>query len=135
MAEAPHTLGWPRPTSNDHEYYSAVDDLVHQIVEALRRLGHAATLHDMSAAARSTSGASVDGFAEPQTGFQHQSTVYLAQVTDDLDIERNNVRRFLEQAGLRVVPRGWYSLELQHSAALPPPISPQPICSSSCSVA
>src|SRR5271166_3668759 len=28
-----------------------------------------------------------------------------------LDIERNNVRRFLEQAGLRVVPRGWYSLD------------------------
>ena len=111
VSGAPHTLGWPRPTSNDHEYYSAVDDLVHQIVEALRRLGHAATSHDASAAAPPTSGASMNGFVEPQTGFQHQSTVYLAQVTDDLDIERNNVRRFLEQAGLRVVPRGWYSLD------------------------
>jgi hypothetical protein len=32
-------------------------------------------------------------------------------VTDDLETERNNVRRYLDQAGVDVVPQAWYSQE------------------------
>lgn len=113
---APRILGWPRPGRDDHEYYSAVDDLVHEIVDDMHRLhARAATTalagDGRGAAAPQAQAAPVAGVAKPPGAFQDQSTIYLAQVTDDLDIERNKVRRFLEQAGLRVVPQSWYSLE------------------------
>lgn len=106
---APRILGWPRPGPDDHEYYSVVDDLVHEIVDEIRRL-HASTA---APELRPNGGPalSVARFAQTPEAFQGQGSVYLAQVTDDLDMERNNVRRSLEQAGLRVIPRGWYSQE------------------------
>jgi hypothetical protein len=102
---APRILGWPRPHPDDHEYYSAVDDLVHEIVDEMRRL-HART--PPAAPPQNDSPAPPQ---PPAAAAQDQGTVYLAQVTDDLDTERNNVRRSLEQAGLRVLPRDWYSQE------------------------
>ena len=36
-------------------------------------------------------------------------TVFLAQVTDDLDIRSDEMRRYFEQAGLNVLPDTWYS--------------------------
>jgi hypothetical protein len=103
---APRVLGWPLPAPDDHEYYSAVDDLVHEMVDELRRR------RAREESIESLRPALVSGYApELPRAAQTQSTIYLAQVTDDLDAERNNVRRFLEQAGLHVVPRAWYSLE------------------------
>ncbi len=94
---APRILGWPRPNPDDHDYYGAIDDFAHEIVDELRRQG---ARRDGPVPASPAPAPAAD-----------QKTVYLAQVTDDLDAERNNVRRFLEQAGHRVVPRGWYSQE------------------------
>jgi hypothetical protein len=117
LGGAPRILGWPRPNPDDHDYYSAVGDLVHEMVDEMRRLraqtaaADPSTARNGAPAAPRALGAPVDDFAEPLAAVPGQSTVYIAQVTDDLDIERNNVRRFLEQAGLRVVPRGWYSME------------------------
>ncbi len=86
-----HTLGWPIPDlSRDHQYFSDLDDLVQQIADALRRLGK--------------------GYVAPAPPKQ-AGTVFLAEATDDLDAERDGVRRFLEQAGLRVVPDGLYALD------------------------
>ncbi len=36
-------------------------------------------------------------------------TIFLAQVTDDLDEEREQVRRYVEQYGIKVLPEGVYS--------------------------
>jgi hypothetical protein len=38
--------------------------------------------------------------------------VYLAEVTDEVDSQREVVRRYLEEAGLRVLPTNWYPREV-----------------------
>jgi len=40
-----------------------------------------------------------------------KATVFLAQVTDDLDQERHNIGCYLVQAGINVLPVTWYSQE------------------------
>lgn len=40
-----------------------------------------------------------------------RGAVFLAEVTDDLDPQRDNAKRYLEQAGLRVLPVAWYPRE------------------------
>jgi hypothetical protein len=72
---ATRILGYPRLNPDDHEYYGAIDDLVHEIVDEMRRQ-----------AARPDAAAPVLPALAP-TG--DKKTVYLAQVTDDLDAERN----------------------------------------------
>lgn len=88
-----HILGWPHPNPDrDKEYFSELDDLVQQIVDAFNRLR-------------------ADKTSDKRAPPEPHGAAYLAQVTDDLDAERNGVRRFLEQSGLRVVPAGWYPLD------------------------
>ena len=73
----PRVLGTLMP---DVEYYEVVDDLIRDIVTSLKELKHVQS--------QSQAPASITG-----TG-----TVFLAEVTDDLDEQRNNVRRYLDQA-------------------------------------
>jgi hypothetical protein len=87
--------GTPRPLGNpvlDAEYYSAVDDLIREIVTELKGL--------KSAEPRSAA-------ATPLTS---NGTVFLAEVTDDLEEQRNNVKRYLDQAGIAVLPKTGCSL-------------------------
>jgi hypothetical protein len=96
--KSPRLLGWPELSASDHEYYSQISDLSREIVQALREL-------------KSPSGqvaAPKWGLPERGPDFEGRPTVYLAQVTDDLEMERNSVKRFLDQAGIRVVPDVWY---------------------------
>lgn len=107
---AARQFGWPRLQSDDHEYYGAVKDLAQAIADELRRLKRAQPNgQNASATPRTATSPPVPPVAAPISG--RNGCVYLAQVTDDLDNERNNVRRFLEQADIRVVPTGWYPLE------------------------
>jgi len=107
---AARLFGWPRPQPDDHEFYGAVKDLAQAIVDEMRRMrkasGGAVEIGGV------TSSAPRPGMADlPAAPSGGRGTVFLAHVTDDLDTERSNVRRFLEQANIVVVPTGWYSLE------------------------
>jgi hypothetical protein len=82
-------LGTPVP---DIEYYSALDDFIREVVIDLKQLK----------------------LAEPRSAVSmHASNgaVFLAEVTDDLDEQRNNVKRYLDQAGIAVFPKQACSLE------------------------
>jgi hypothetical protein len=87
--------GTPRPLGHpllDAEYYSAVDDLIREIVTELKGLKSA---EPRSAAA---------------TPLASNGAVFLAEVTDDLEEQRNNVKRYLDQAGIAVLPKNACSL-------------------------
>lgn len=87
----PRTLGWPKPNPDrERAYYDLLSDLCYDLAKELRRL-------------KDSANSSVEPSAPP-TG----PVVYLAEVTDDLDSQRDEVRRHLTQAGLLVLPEHWY---------------------------
>lgn len=92
LTRRPRTLGWPLPhpyRDKDQVYYLRVQDLAEQLAAAIRRLR----------------GTPAHG---PAQSTEPRRTVYLAQVTDDLEAERDAMRRFIDQAGFNVVPAQCY---------------------------
>lgn len=85
-ARTPRTLGLPLPTANEPEYYSRVNQLALEIAQELQRL------------------AGVDRPAPTPLG----PAVFLAEVTDDLEPRREELRRYLVQMGLRTLPTSYY---------------------------
>jgi hypothetical protein len=49
----------------------------------------------------------------PASGAPHRPTIYLAEVTDDLEDQRDDVRRYLVQAGFQVLPANRYPEDLE----------------------
>lgn len=84
---ASRPLGFPVPTPEERTYYNMVWDVAAEM---------AAQLKSMRAA------------GAPPAPAPAGPTVYLAETTDDLDAQRDEMRRYLNQAGYRVVPEGWY---------------------------
>jgi hypothetical protein len=81
----PRTLGYPIVREKDEEYHNRLNDLCIELVrelEALQRREQEA----------------------PALGPDTRPAVYLAEVTEDLEIRRDAVRRHLDQAGFRVLP-------------------------------
>ena len=97
--KSPRILGTPGPNAADYEYYSQIDDLSQEITNTLRHL------KDASESSQHEAEAAEDSVSETC------QTVSLAQVSDDLEFERNKVSRYLAQMGARVVPDTWYSQE------------------------
>jgi len=95
--KAPRILGSPKPADDDRKYYELVDDLSLDIVKELRRL---------KAAAEATTQAGPPAAVQPAG-----RTVFLAETTDDLDAERASVKRYLDQAGIAVLPETYLPLE------------------------
>jgi hypothetical protein len=89
MTRRPRTVGDPEP---DRAYFDAVTDLSMEIVAAVKEMRR---------------GASRSAAPAPLAS---NGTVFLAEVTDDLDEQRNNVRRYLDQAGIAVLPKDTCSL-------------------------
>lgn len=90
-------LGVPKPNPEDPEdkdYYSKFNDLSCDLVAELKKLKIA---------------------EEPSTKTKKLldigPTVFLAEVTDDLDPQRDNVKRYLNQVGVQVLPDICYSRE------------------------
>lgn len=87
----PRTLGMPRPNPDDvrdQPYYDNLNQLRSDLAEELKKLKDTA-----------------------ETSVQERDmrpAVFLAEVTDDLDVLRDEVKRYLDQAGLRVLPETWY---------------------------
>jgi hypothetical protein len=92
----PRILGSPRPDPSDREYYLQVDDLCSELVDELKRMRIAGTQAASLLPAPGQPGSS-------------QPTVFLAQVTDDLETQRNNIKRFLSQLEVGVLPATLYS--------------------------
>ncbi len=90
LGRSTRTLGIPRPGPEDRGYFDQLYDLRHDLAEALTRMK-----------------ANADKVPVPD-GAGEQPVVFLAEVTDDLDDQREEVRRYLLQAGLAVVPEGIY---------------------------
>ena len=99
--KAPHILGFPQPSADDHEYINRLHDLSIEVTEELKR---------MNAAAEHPPAQGLDDHAQPALKAP-EATVFLAQVTDDLDVDRAAVKRYLDQHNIAVVPATWYSQE------------------------
>jgi hypothetical protein len=82
------TLGVPIPTSGEPEYYDRINQLGSELAGELQRLR---------------------GVGGPRTADPQAPAVFLAEVTDDLDPRREEVRRYLNQTGIPVLPTTYYS--------------------------
>ncbi len=89
----PHRLG--ELVQDADEYYSAIDDFVREVVTDLKQPKRAAA-------------AATPAIATAAAG---NGAVFLAEVTDDLDEQRNSVKRYLDQAGIAVLPKDGFPLE------------------------
>jgi hypothetical protein len=98
--KAPRIFGTPVPTKDDPEYYQMVDDLTLDLANELRSLKAA---EDQPGTVVNKNGSFPEKSLRPK--------VFLAQVTDDLEGDRNNVKRYLNQLDVRVLPDTWYSLD------------------------
>lgn len=85
--KAPRTLGDPIPDPHDRLYYDKLGDLANDLANELHRLQTQATQPIVT-------------ISKPDT----LPTVFLADVTDDLDVQRDRVQRHLDQEGFRVIP-------------------------------
>ncbi|MDM8566549.1 toll/interleukin-1 receptor domain-containing protein [Candidatus Halobeggiatoa sp. HSG11] len=94
-----HTLAIPKPHPEEREYYQRIDDLTHDLTHKLKEL-KTKTI--------------TPAVAINKSSLQH--TVFLAEVTPDLEERRNEVKRYLEQQGVAVLPNKKYSFqaELDH---------------------
>jgi len=85
-------LGWPRPNPDQPVYYEKLDDLSRAIAKKIQQI-------------------EPELQTEPTAPEPPEHTVLLAPVTEDLNSEREAVRRFLEQQNICVLPeRGQYPL-------------------------
>jgi hypothetical protein len=83
----------------DHErYYAKIEDLAEDLKKKFKQIG----------LCRSQPVISMTAASAPTYPAGKSKTVLLGQVTDDLEDERDNVRRHLEQFGLKVLPTTAY---------------------------
>lgn len=88
------------PARQEQLYWDRVDDVSMELAHALREIrGSQENLEHV---------ASVEETALPVS---EKPTVYLAQVTDDLEPQRYSVQRYLEQFDIEVLPKAHYSLD------------------------
>ena len=90
LGTSTHILGTPRPNPSDMRYYDRLNDLASELAEHLKSL--------RDPAQRGPQKVTPD----------ERPTVFIAEPTDDLDEVHNDVKRYLQQAGLRVLPDCWY---------------------------
>lgn len=86
LSDETRTLGDPLPTPDERLYYAALGDLATDIARELQ--GQRAA----------------PGATAPPAPAAGETTVFLAEVTDDLDPVREEVRRYLAQMHIRVLP-------------------------------
>jgi len=86
LSDETRTLGDPVPTPDERLYYAALGDLATDMARELKER---------------RAGPSTAAAAAPADG---DTTVFLAEVTDDLDPVREEIRRYLAQMHIRVLP-------------------------------
>lgn len=97
-------MGWPTPqhdNADDRPYFMMVEDLCKDLADKLKELkreGERAAVVQQPAALMTAPAAPASG----------KPAVLLAETTDDLIRKRDEARRYLEQAGIDVLPAGTY---------------------------
>ena len=86
--KAPRILGDPKPDPNERLYYDKLTDLATDLANELLRLKKNQVTQPKAT------------ITEPDS----RPTVFLAEVTDDLEAQRDRVKRHLDQEGFRVIP-------------------------------
>jgi hypothetical protein len=94
----PRTLGTPFPDVKDQEYYNQLNRLSFELAAELERIK------------QNEEGVLPDPEVIPGTD-SDKGTIYLAEVTDDIDQRREEVRDYLKQAGFNVLPETWRSYD------------------------
>jgi hypothetical protein len=95
-AEQPRTFAIPQPHPDEIDYFRQIEDVARDIRDLCR------TMHAGQPSA--PTGLTV---VQPPTS---ASSVFLAEVTDDLEFRREEVRRYLGQQGVSVLPQMSYPL-------------------------
>lgn len=104
-AEQPRTFAIPQPHADEIDYFRQIEDVARDLRDLCRALrGNQA---NAPAPAASASVGLGPGAAE----------VFLAEVTDDLEFKREEVRRYLEQQNVPVLPELSYPLGRAEFAA------------------
>src|SRR5262245_4094045 len=103
----PRVLGWPQPlftNPDDRAYFLMVEDLCKDMAEKLYELKKE---KEKERELEKTVAAPVKTESEaPRVSTNPRQTVLLADATDDLFTKRQEARRYLEQAGIAVLPAG-----------------------------
>jgi hypothetical protein len=86
-SEAPRPLGIPVPSPSETEYYNRVNQLGYELSLELKRL---------------------QAISADRPEFPGRTAIFLTEVTDDLDTRREDVKRYLSQAGFDVLPQVYY---------------------------
>lgn len=92
------TLGDPDPESDKEGYWNKINDLVHSLSEKIKNLKK---YYDTPQPQGAT-----DTVQTPKN--HYKTTLFLAEVTDDLDPFREEVKRYLDQQQIRVLPEKYY---------------------------
>lgn len=100
------TLGYPQPDLHDEEYYARIDDLARDLFAELVRRRQA--VFDASIGTESLGDSTTTLSADVPDELDARPPVFLAEVTDDLEPQRDAVRRYLNQAGWAVLPARCY---------------------------
>jgi hypothetical protein len=92
----PRILGFPEPNPDDIRYYDKLNELSTELAKELQNLKDTADRGSQH---------------PPPPKPEKAPIVFLAETTDDLDPVRDDVKRYLDQAGVTVLPDSWYSRE------------------------
>ncbi len=103
----PRILGWPQPiasNADDRSYYQMIGDVCQEIADKLEEMKIARTTE-------AATPAPVKRHDRDHPAQARRPAVLLAETTDDLLRKRDEVRRYLDQAGIDVLPtRTYYGL-------------------------
>ncbi len=120
----PRTLAIPKPNPEELEYYQRLNDLARQLVEKLKELKQEAQAKlattptlpldyaDLIATTTTLTTQLLPDEVDPTptTTSLSSTTVFLAKVSEDLEKHRQEVKSYLEQQGVRILPTKEYAL-------------------------
>jgi hypothetical protein len=93
--KAPRTLAIPNPKPDEPEYWDRLLDLSTDLAQELKKLKTTAQMQPI-------------GSIPSVKGVTQELSVFLAETTDDMEEQREEVKGYLKQAGLRVLPESYY---------------------------
>ena len=106
-AEQPRTFASPVPRPDEIDYFRQVEDLARDLRDQCRTMSGLPVGASAAAAPVIHSGLPQP---KPSPAPPEGTAVLLAEVTDDLEFKREEVRRYLEQQGASVLPGETYPL-------------------------
>jgi hypothetical protein len=106
-AEQPRTFASPVPRPDEIDYFRQIEDLARDLRDQCRGMSGLPVGGAVPAAAITHSASPPP---QPPSVAPDATAVLLAEVTDDLEFKREEVRRYLEQQGTSVLPDDSYPL-------------------------